>query len=104
MRDIREALARNLKRLRAERRISQEKLAEAIGVSKETIAKTETRQNWLGAEKLNAIMDFFGVEPEELFAAPDAESPRPLERELVRLKAEIKRELELYVDYKLSLR
>ena len=101
MTDIRDVLAKNLKRLRALHGINQEKLAEAIGVSKETIAKTETRQNWLGAENLNKITEFFKVEPEELFicaertakAAPGYPAPQQPSALEMHLKAYIDAEI-----------
>lgn len=97
MYDIRDLLARNLKRLRAERRINQEELAEEIGVSKETIAKTEIRQNWLGAENLNKLIEFFGIQPFELFTDGDGESPLT-KSQLAHIKAELKKELLEYIN------
>ena len=95
MNDIRDALAKNLKRLRASRHINQEQLAEAIGVSKETIAKTETKQNWLGADNLNRIIEFFDIAPAELFALDAPQND---------MKAEIKKELKAYIDFEIGRR
>ena len=89
MNDIRDVLAKNLKRLRSARHINQEQLAEAVGVSKETIAKTETRQNWLGAENLNRIIEYFDIEPSELFASDMLRDD---------FKADLKKELKSYID------
>lgn len=102
MNDIRDLLAKNLKRLRAERKINQEELAEKIGVSKETIAKTEIRQNWLGAENLNKIVEFFEIEPFELFLDNENSSAKITEKQLVKIKNELKKELTLYIDSKIQ--
>lgn len=95
MNDIRDALAKNLKRLRASRGINQEQLAEAIGVSKETIAKTETKQNWLGADNLNRIIEYFRIQPAELFALDAPQND---------LKSELEKELKAYIDFEIGRR
>ena len=105
MYDIREVIAKNLKRLRAEKRINQETLAEKIGVSKETIAKTEIRQNWLGADNLNKIIEYFGIKPFELFIdEKDMQKTNSTDTVLRQIKEELKQELSAYIDGELQKR
>lgn len=103
MQDIRDVVAKNLKRLRAEKHINQEALAEKIGVSKETIAKTEIRQNWLGAENFNKIIEYFEIEPYELFISKDLQNEQGFKStQLQKIKEELRAELSSYIDLKLK--
>ena len=55
-------LKTRLKELRAEKRITQEQLAEAVGLERSSIGKYEGNQNVVpSVEILNAIADYFGV-------------------------------------------
>lgn len=51
----------NLKTIRTEKKISQQKLADKIGVSRSTVAMWETAASQPDNEMLKKIADFFGV-------------------------------------------
>jgi XRE family transcriptional regulator of biofilm formation len=55
-----------IKRLRREKGLTQEELAEKVGCARSTIKSIETNRNNPGPELLKKISDFFGVEPLDL--------------------------------------
>lgn len=59
-------VANNLKRLRKERNITQEKLAEFIGVSFQAVSKWERDEGYPDITLLSALANFFGVTTDEL--------------------------------------
>ena len=50
-----------IKDLRAERRITQSKLGQALGCTTATVSKYELEQRQLDPATINALCDFFGV-------------------------------------------
>lgn len=64
--------------LRKQHALSQEQLAEALGVSRQTVSKWERGAAAPELEKLRAIADYFGVTLDELTGSPAAgrELPR----------------------------
>jgi transcriptional regulator with XRE-family HTH domain len=72
MENIREVLARNLKKKRQELGITQSKLAERADISTNFIALIETRKKFPAPETLERLADTLGVEISELFANPTA--------------------------------
>ena len=56
--------------LRKQRALSQEQLAEALGVSRQTVSKWECGTAAPELEKLRAIADYFGVTLDELTGSP----------------------------------
>lgn len=63
----------NLQKLRKEKNISQENLAEALQVSRQTIGKWENGTTYPEAECLIQISDFFGVSIDTLLKGRVAE-------------------------------
>lgn len=63
----------NIKRLRAEKNMSQGELAEKIHLSEKYLSAIETGKKWGSFETLNAIATALSVEPYELFL-PKADS------------------------------
>lgn len=47
--------------LRSERGLSQEELAQALGVSRQTVSKWELGQSYLDFQRLVALGDYFGL-------------------------------------------
>lgn len=61
-----------LANLRKEKKISQEKLAETIGISRQSVAKWETGESIPELEKLIQLSDFFMVSIDSLVREKDA--------------------------------
>ena len=59
-------LANNLVRLRRERKVTQEELADFIGVTKASVSKWENRQSTPDILLLPQLAAFFGVTVDEL--------------------------------------
>ncbi|MDR1735463.1 MAG: helix-turn-helix domain-containing protein [Oscillospiraceae bacterium] len=60
-----------LQRLRKEKGMSQEMLAEALGVSRQAISKWESGQSWPETDKLIALSELFGVSLDSLMKNGD---------------------------------
>ena len=65
-------IAENIARLRKARGMTQEALAEVIGVSAQTISKWETGTTWPDVALLPVIADVFGVTIDALYGREDA--------------------------------
>ena len=65
-------MAENIVRLRKERGMTQEALAEVVGVSAQTISKWENAVTWPDVALLPAIADVFGVSIDALYGREDA--------------------------------
>ena len=58
--------AKNLKKIRKEKRIKQDDFLAVSGISRSTIAMVETARTDITLSKLKIIADVIGVEPKEL--------------------------------------
>jgi transcriptional regulator with XRE-family HTH domain len=86
---LRKILSANIKKYRAEQSISQEKLAEAVGLSDQTINDIEGCRSWVSDKTLVKIAIALRVEVFQLvYPQTEAEKLYP-----VRLPADILREL-----------
>lgn len=65
-------IAANIARLRKERGMTQEALAEVIGVSAQTISKWENSATWPDVALLPVIADVFGVSIDALYGREEA--------------------------------
>ena len=65
-------LAEKIRQLRAEKGISQTKLAQDIHISRSTVAKWENGLGVPNAESMQLLADYFGVPVEELISQPEA--------------------------------
>ncbi len=72
-------------RLRKGKSISQEKLAEEIGVSRQAVAKWETGESLPELEKLVLLATYFGVTLDSLVRDDDGCASTPAERNLDRV-------------------
>ena len=66
------SIAENIARLRRERSMTQEALAEVIGVSAQTISKWENSATWPDVALLPALADVFGVSIDALYGREEA--------------------------------
>jgi transcriptional regulator with XRE-family HTH domain len=83
--------AERLVDLRKKRHLTQEQLAEEIGLSRATIAYYEASAKNPKLDTIYKVAEFFGVRPEYLIAIQDDEPGRPgpiprLEQQIVRLR------------------
>lgn len=73
-----------LKELREERGFTQERLAEALGISKSTIGMYETGKREPGYETLGAIARFFQTDMNYLLGTSDVKHMQPLLEQMER--------------------
>lgn len=66
----------NLKKLRQEKKYSQQKLADILNVSRSTVAMWETNASEPSNEMLRQIADIFGVSTDYLLGKEDAPAPQ----------------------------
>ncbi|MBQ7874038.1 MAG: helix-turn-helix transcriptional regulator [Oscillospiraceae bacterium] len=64
--EIRKTLGETLKELRTERNMTQEFVAESLGLSRQAVSKWENGTSEPSTTNLIAIAKLYGVEPEEL--------------------------------------
>jgi transcriptional regulator with XRE-family HTH domain len=84
--DLDKIIGINLAKLRSERRLTQEQLAELISVHPKTVHKWERGTKGIGKNVLMDLCGYFRVEPIEFFI--DGKTPllkNPLERKLLRM-------------------
>lgn len=62
----RERLARNLRRLRVARELSQEKLAEHAGFHRTFVSQIERERNNISIDSIERLAEALGVDPLEL--------------------------------------
>lgn len=72
-------IAENLKRLRKERNITQEKLAEFIGVSFQAVSKWERDEGYPDITLLPVLANFFGVTTDELIGMNEIKDKQKLD-------------------------
>jgi transcriptional regulator with XRE-family HTH domain len=65
---IKEELGKKIKRMRINRGLTQEQLAEAVDVSQRTLSGIEIGENFVTAETLDKIIKALNTTTEELFA------------------------------------
>jgi transcriptional regulator with XRE-family HTH domain len=65
--DLRETFARNLRRIRHSRGLSQETLAYEAGVNRTYLSKLEKAQPYVGLEIIGKLSDVLAVDPAEFF-------------------------------------
>lgn len=65
--DIRKLLGKRLKEIRNQKKLTQEYVAENIGIEPKSLSQIETGKSYPTAENLNKIMDVLGVTPFDLF-------------------------------------
>ena len=66
-------IGKNLQKLRKQRSLTQEALAEAVGVARQTIAKWETEESKPDLEMSGRLASVLNVSLDDLVNAPDSE-------------------------------
>ena len=80
--DVGEVLARGIARLRSQRGLTQERLAEMVGISVPFVAKLEQGAKAPSLATISDICRALGVRASELFAAGEAARAEPSKPEL----------------------
>jgi len=87
--DVRKILGNNIRKLRLARGLSQEQLAEAVSLERDSISSIETGRAFTSSEALAEFANFFNVEINYLFKAVNIEETD----KIIDIKKEINRVL-----------
>jgi transcriptional regulator with XRE-family HTH domain len=68
--DLRDVFASNLRRLRHQKNMSQEELADAAGINRTYVSKLETGATYAGLEIIGKLAHVFGIDAAELLTRP----------------------------------
>lgn len=79
---IKEELGKKIKRMRINRGLTQEQLAEAVDVSQRTLSGIEIGENFVTAETLDKIVKALNTTSEELFATNHLKEEQELIEEI----------------------
>lgn len=69
--DIQKYLGKQIQRIRRQRKLSQEKLAEKIGIATNSLSNIETGNSFMTVYTLEKIVNTLNVSPKELFDFPE---------------------------------
>jgi len=79
---IKQEFGRKIKRMRINRGLTQEELAEAIEMSQRTLSGIETGENFVSAETIDKLLSALNTTSEELFATNHLRSEKELMNEI----------------------
>lgn len=79
---VKEELGKKIKRMRLNRGLTQEQLAEAIDISQRTLSGIEIGENFVTAETLDKIIKALNTTTEELFATTHLKEEDDLIKEI----------------------
>jgi transcriptional regulator with XRE-family HTH domain len=74
--DLRQLFATNLRRLRHERKVSQEQLAHDAGVDRAYLSRVERAVTYVGLEIIERLASILEVDPAEFFRRPTRSGSR----------------------------
>jgi transcriptional regulator with XRE-family HTH domain len=74
--DLRQLFATNLRRLRHERKVSQEQLAHDAGVDRAYLSRVERAVTYVGLEIIEKLATILEVDPAEFFRRPNRSGSR----------------------------
>ena len=74
--DLRQLFATNLRRIRHQRKLSQERLAHGAGVDRAYMSRVERAVTYVGLEIIGKLADVLGVDPVEFFRRPSRTTAR----------------------------
>ena len=81
--NIKKLLGRRIKELRTRKRMTQEELAERVGIGDRNLSKIECGNNFITAETLSNILSALDVEAVELFDFKHLSDTEELKKELI---------------------
>ena len=74
--DLRQLFAANLRRIRHQRKLSQERLAHEAGVDRAYMSRVERAVTYVGLEIIGKLAEVLGVDPAEFFRRPTRSGSR----------------------------
>ena len=80
--NIKKTLGEKIKRLRKQRNLTQEELAEMIDIAPKNLSKIELGNNFVTAETLDKLLVALNTTTEELFANNHIKEPKELMTEI----------------------
>lgn len=98
MSDIKVLFGKRVKKFRQKNKLSQEELAEKIGIAVTNMGKIERGESFVTAATLEKLADVLGIEVKELF---DFESYKSIEDMRNELNFDLQNESNVYLIYKL---
>lgn len=78
--DLRQLFALNLRRIRHEKKLSQEILAYDCGIDRAHLSKIERAVTYVGLEIIEKLADVLDIDPAEFFRQPRGASRKPNRR------------------------
>ena len=84
--NIKELLGKNIKEKRLSQHLTQEQLAEKIGISPKSLSQIELGNNFISAENLEQICFALMLQPKNLFDFEDENSKEKIEYVINKLK------------------
>ncbi|MDO5438055.1 MAG: helix-turn-helix transcriptional regulator [bacterium] len=97
---IKKLLGKKIKNLRVKRGLTQEKLAEMVGISQRSLSGIEIGENFLTAETLDKILNCLKISIEDLFAVEHLKPANDLTEELLDEIAALKDEEKIKTIYR----
>ncbi len=76
-------LGKRIKELRIQKKMTQEKMSEIVGIGERNLSKIECGANFISAETLVKISDALNVEPHEIFNFKHLNNVELLRQELI---------------------
>ncbi len=102
--NIKKVLDKRIKELGENRNLTQEKLAEIVGIGQRNLSKIECGNNFITAETLSNIANALKVEPKDLFDFNHKNDKQILKRELLEVISEEKIDIELMYHFYKSIK
>lgn len=81
--DIKILLGKRIKELRTKKQLTQERLAEMVGIGERNLSKIECGTNFVTAETLSNILKALDIEAQELFDYEHHKDKEILKKELI---------------------
>ncbi len=88
--DLKQSVGKNIQKIRKERKLTQEELAELINIETISMSKIETGKSYPTAENLSKIAGILNVEPYEFFIFENSKNIEDLKQEIIILINDIK--------------
>ena len=79
---IKKELGKKIKRIRAQKGYTQEKLAEMVEISQRALSSIELGENFVTAETLDKLLHALEISPEELFATSNVKDSEELIKQI----------------------
>lgn len=102
--DIKKLLGKRIKEFRLRKKLSQEQLAEKIGVGQRNLSKIECGNNFVTAETLSKILTALNIEAKELFDFAHNNDTEILKQELLAAISEEKVDIQLLYRFYQSIK